>query len=618
MAGRAIQIDITNIRSSDQLMSYALTAQLERLVLETGLSRARIAPLLDKSPSGLCRALRKPTQMDPARFDETAAVLAPRLARTGGLSAHAVRLRRLGDRAALPVKLPPSWAEEVMEKPAEDEFGILTHASTLLQMFMAAKAPLQIERVAGLYEGELQEAVRGLIIIGASPPTPRNVEALILLGGLSGKAFSHVKDSLSEALHQNPFGFRVWRAVTTVLVANQDTPQPQMYADWVRIQLEDAEELRKQSLFPARSLDLEAALAIPPGWVPSEQDWVHEVLTSRIENHDATVRERGTAALGLWERALKPEYESSREDVKKYLRGVIEDFRAEEPEEPEEDGIRLGFRWIASTLEDLLDRDCPVSNTWPNNVCRRVVLDASDYLLTDEAGVPQRVRKGTATLFQHAVLQNAGVHRRHAIDTLLAGSWTSPVAEALARVLRDERSHTWLRCRALFAVSFLQDTSEGVELILEKACQRAKSAVDEASAPNRSVASEMHAALFAVGDCFGVPGEGPKNRARSLRDALAPTIEDLLLRSRQAREQNPELDTNPYDRVARAAAYLITVTANADPQASFDLLKGLQDHPDPATSRLGKWALRNRFDNEGRVRPLYTASVTVSERNDAH
>ena len=38
--------------------------------------------------------------------------------------------------------------------------------------------------------------------------------------------------------------------------------------------------------------------------VPAKDDWVSQALLARARNNEATIRERGTAAMGLWQRAL--------------------------------------------------------------------------------------------------------------------------------------------------------------------------------------------------------------------------------------------------------------------------------------------------------------------------
>jgi uncharacterized protein (DUF58 family) len=122
--------------------------------------------------------------------------------------------------------------------------------------------------------------------------------------------------------------------------------------------------------------------------------------------------------------------------------------------------------------------------------------------------------------------------------------------------------------------------------------------------PPRSHVTEMHAALFAVGDCFGVAGA--EVRARSARDRLQPILEDLASTTEDPR-------ATILRRPARAAAYLLTVTAQprvgGKKDLSEELLEKLTRHADPVTARLSQWALSFRFGPDGEeIRPFLAAA----------
>ena len=465
-------------------------------------------------------------------------------------------------------------------------------------MFMAIPEQEHAHRLARKYSNELKEVVDRLVLIGVSPPTPRNVDALILLGSLAGYAFDVVKDSLDTALRERPLGFRVWRAVTTVVRLTQERPSPALI-EWVRERLEAAEELRKDSLFPARSLDVELAIAIPQDWSSPGDDWVEKVLRTRARNEDASVRERGTAALGLWERAVErhgPKRAAS--EYAEELNSLINDFRAEADNKGED---ALGLKWVADTLEHNLATKQKISTDWPQSgeVCLQVVQEAVDHLGTYYEPIATRVQAPTKTLIQHAVLQNEGVHRRHVIDALAAGGWTSPVTRILNRILNDDRTEAWLRCRALFAMGFVQDRSDEVAGMLQRACRNAiKSLTDDLKNPkvSRGKVSEVHTALFAIGDCFGVAEA--KDQATALRTEFDQdeALLSLLTESKKKVELYP---------VSRAAAYLVTVTAQDQDGSSQRLLREMgSNHRDSTTKRLCEWALK-RFDETGNVRPIH-------------
>jgi len=73
-------------------------------------------------------------------------------------------------------------------------------------------------------------------------------------------------------------------------------------------------------------------------------------------------------------------------------------------------------------------------------------------------------------------------------------------------------------------------------------------------------------------------------------------------------------------RAARAAAYVLTVTAQpsepGEKDISQDLLERLSQHPDPVTSHLSQWALSFRFAPDGTVRPLLAAAEHAKYDDD--
>ena len=134
------------------------------------------------------------------------------------------------------------------------------------------------------------------------------------------------------------------------------------------------------------------------------------------------------------------------------------------------------------------------------------------------------------------ILQNAGVYRRQAIETVATSSWNAQVAWALRALLRTEKAEAWLRVRADFALGYLQRPDPECETSLTGSCEHAyknlrlnkipdSDEIPDDKRPRRSDVTEVQASLFAVGDCFGVAGV--ETRARSARDRLRPILEDL-------------------------------------------------------------------------------------------
>ncbi|MEV0484363.1 hypothetical protein AB0I69_27585 [Streptomyces sp. NPDC050508] len=554
------------------------------------------------------------------RFDLIMSVLG--LDHAGGLSALAVRLRGAHDRRGGPVDphSPAATHRELLSRLSNDEDTVLLQADALVsRLRVASDLGRPVHRQS---TDEIDPVVSRLILIGAAPPTQRNVEALIWLGTLSGYAFELMRERLVETVSTTPLGFRVWRAVTKSVLLNtvntaaaKDSKVDKAAIRSLRVcvqrLLQRAEELRETSLYPGRSLDLELAISLPGGWSdPSDGppgDWVGKVLLDRARNTDATLRERATAAHGLWQRAVQGKGRD-KETVEAEVRALIDEFQDADAR-PD---IAAGMRWTAATLDAVVTEGVEVCNVWPANdeSWFGTVMNAAESLGQDLT-IPEHVRPATRRLFEHALLQNAGVPRRQAIDTIVAAGWAAQVATALIDVLTKERQESWLRIRALFALGFLQCRNQEVRQALVDACVRAAENLSKCDHPDEKPAmvTELHAALFAVGDCFGA--RGAEKEARLVRERLRPTL-DTLVRSDLLTAER----TWP---VARAAAYLLTFTAQGRGGGTAEdlsqvLLKLLAGHDDPVTKQLSTWALRFRFaEDDGSVRPLLDAARLDSD-----
>lgn len=611
-----IRQDVSDVSSPDQLLRFALAGQLEPL-LRRGLTQGMIALGAGFGSSSrnagpaLSRALANgPTAEQLHGLDEIIGTLNPDLDGLGSLSSLALRLsaerRDTIGGSSLAARVPPSWTRKILADSPADEIGVLLQASALLSEFMAAgkmEMPDVIASVRDRHSKEMELLVRRLILVSVAPPTSRNYDAQILLGMLASYAFEPMMDRLDSQLRHSPMSFRVWRAITKLVKLSEGGEHDDTLRDWIRQLITDAEDLRQYSLYAGRSLDLELAITVPAAWSPpgGDDDWVGQALRARATNPDATIRERGTAAMGLWQRALG-EDRSVRERTQDDLRTLIAEFR--NPDRRPD--ARAGLRWLAVTLEHVIDQQVAVCHDWPDvgEDWFRHVQAAADGL-TDRQ-IPAHLLTGARNLFRHMILQNAGVHRREAIETVVTSGLAEPVARALGTLLRTEQSEAWLRVRVQFALGFLQRRDVSVETDLTHACEYAyanlRQGEKQPDGPLRSQVTEMHAALFAVGDCFGVAGA--EERARSARERLRPILTDL------AETQGGRAQV--LRRPVRAAAYLLAVTAQ--PAAgdrkdlSHELLEKMRGHPDPVTAKLSRWALSFRFDPAGPVRPFLAAA----------
>jgi hypothetical protein len=618
-----IRQDVTDISSAGQLLRYAAAGQLEPLI-RRGITQGKIAQGagLGANPriAGpvLAVALKKgPSAKQLRGLDEIIGALAPELDGTGGLSSLALRLsakRRERIEESLAARVPASWTRKILADQDADEIGVLMQASALLSEFMAVErmhAPGIITSIRDRYSKEMELLVRRLILISVAPPTSRNSDAAIMLGMLASYAFEPMRDHLESQLRHSPMSFRVWRAITKLVELSESGEHAEALRVWVRRLIRDAEELRTRSLYASRSLDLELAITVPAAWSPPGDDWVGAALRARARNNDATLWERGTAAMGLWQRALG-EDRPGLGKTEKDLRELIAGFR--------DPGFRpdaaAGLRWLAATLEHVIGDRVPVCNDWPDvdEPWFRNVQKAANEL--DNAGIPDHLLTGTKNLFRHMILQNAGVYRRQAIETVVTSGWNGPVARALGSLLKAEKNEAWLRVRAEAALGYLQRPDMWTETDLTGACKHAYKnlKLDETpddAKPPRSHVTEMHTSLFAVADCFGVAGA--EDRASSARERLRPILEDLAGMTKMPRARNLR-------RAARAAAYLLTVTAQSrvgdKKDLSQELLEKLSCHPDPVTAKLSRWALSFRFAPDGTIRP-FLASAEHGEHDDA-
>jgi hypothetical protein len=611
--------DVTDISSADQLLRYAAAAQLQPLLAEQGFTQewiavgAGLATMPRNAGPILTKALNGSESLTTSQLhglDQIIGALTLNRNSTGSLSSLALRLRAgqhgrtgVGRRgkakeSTLEAQVPPGWTRTILADPPADEIGVLMQASALLSELMAAdkmNTPGAVAALRNHYGKEMELLARRLILISFAPPTSRSYDAQVLLGLLAVYAFDEIKDHLHDALRDSPMGFRVWPAITKLVTLSSDGGRHDRLRAWVRGLIRDAETLRDKSLYGGNSYDLELALAVPAAWSPPDDDWVGGALLARAWDNEATIRERGTAAMGLWQRAFsqeRPDPESTEDD----LRALIAEFRKEPSARPD---AAAGLRWLAATLEHVIDNRVAVCNDWPDvgEPWFRRVQDAATRL--EGSGIPDHLRTGTKNLFLHVILQNAGVYRRWAIETVVTSGMSQQVAQALASLLGAETKETWLRVRAQAALGFMQRFDAAGQTDLTHACLQACENLGDDKVPTRAQVTEVVAALFAVGDCFGA--SGLEERAGRARDDLRSVLIKLV-DSRGALAETLQ-------RAVRAAAYLLAVTAQPGKNdLSRVQLQRLAGHPDPVTSKFSNWILSFRFTADGRIRPLIAAA----------
>ncbi|GLI03592.1 hypothetical protein Pa4123_88700 [Phytohabitans aurantiacus] len=603
-----IEHPIADIGGHESLVRYAAAAQLARLN-EADISQATVAKVLTINAANLSHCLagrQKFTIQTLHEIDKAGVALAPALDHTTGLAQFGVRMRQLLDRESLTASVPPNYFVGTTAR-SEDELHVMTQAAGILDRFLTVeKAGRPIAALRDKHAGQIKDVVERLILIAGAPPTPRNVEAQILLGSLAKYAFEITFGRLEDSLRHTALGFRVWRALTKILLLSQAEQDghgaylSQVLKPRVSRLLSEAAEIRNDSIYPGRSLDLELAIAVPLRWLGSPTS-VTDLLYVRATNPQATLRERATAAHGLWQRAMAAGH-AEHENVQARMATLITHFREAEEQRPD---IASGLRWVATTLDHVVHNRVNLCNDWQQMRVDEPWFEAitkAVEMLTLE-NIPLQVREGTIKLFEHMLLQNAGVERRTAIDAVSAGGYVEPVARALSQVLRDSRTESWMRIRASFALGFMQHRSRTTARSLISACRDACDAVCRADSLTESEINELHTALFAIGDCYGAVGA--EQDAANVRDQLSEHLEHLV--------DDDRLGDERMFPIARALVYLLTFTAQprdrgAPKDLSQMLLEKLQHHNDRVTADFSKWALRFRFGENGEVRPILHAA----------
>jgi hypothetical protein len=187
---------VDDIDDAGQLIRYALTAQLARLD-QHKISETKVASGAGKSSSQLTnwkKGIGSPPDGEVLRsLDSSIVGLAPETEPLGGLNSLGIRLRGLTNQDSLIAHLPASWTWEMLLEDANTEFAVLVQASALLSLFIPIdQARLSPSELRARYkERKIQPLVKHLALIGGAPPTSRNIDALVLLGGLTKCAWDH-------------------------------------------------------------------------------------------------------------------------------------------------------------------------------------------------------------------------------------------------------------------------------------------------------------------------------------------------------------------------------------------------------------------------------------------
>ena len=199
---------------------------------------------------------------------EIIGALAPDLDGTGGLSSLALRLaaerRDKVKGSSLTARVPPSWTRKILtDRARRRDRGPDPGVGAAVGVHGRGQDGCSDSIIRDRYRDEMDLLVRRLILISVAPPTSRNYDAQMLLGMLASYAFELMRDRLEFELRYSPLGFRVWRAITKLVMLGAGGEHAEALRAWVRRLIRDSEELRTCSLNASSSLDLELAISRP-------------------------------------------------------------------------------------------------------------------------------------------------------------------------------------------------------------------------------------------------------------------------------------------------------------------------------------------------------------------
>ena len=510
-------------------------------------------------------------------LDEIFGALRRTLDGTGGLSSLALRLsmeqRDKIDISRLVAHLPPSWTSSLLQHPPADEIEALTQASAVLAAFQTTgkmnTKGLSENAVRDRYSEDLKKLVRRLVAVSGAPPTARNYDAQVLLGLLASYSFDSMKELLEGELKYSPLGYRVWRAITK-LVTLSDLHGSR--ADKLRVWVTRAPGGLRATAGPQHVCGAGAGHGTrcrgAGGVVTSGGGRLGQPALAakgrERERDDPGTRRGSHGAVGTRGPHWPPAHPGAGQG------GPGQTDQGVQPRPGAAVGLPRRPPWIAATLEEVIESGKPVCNDWPSADApwyQRVQRAAREL---DRQAIPDHLLDGTKSLFLHMILQNASTYRSVAIETVVTSGWSEPIARALGYLL-DHEPEAWVRIRAEGALGLLQrphDDKTREHLIracrqafdnleVDKIPQDGRMAPDD-TVPPQALRTEMHACLYAVGDCFGIPDA--EAWAGTTRDELRDVLEVL------AKAQDPR--ARILRRAARAAAYLLTVTAQSCPDGT--------------------------------------------------
>lgn len=539
-----------DISDTDQLIRFAARAQIllatSGEVGRTRSTQAGIARAAGVAPSNLSSALNKamPTSLIQ-KLDVALAAVIPDAPRFGGLVGLATRLT--GDEI-VEVAIPPAWLEDLLSLPLELPSAVLLQSSALLSSLRVVEQETGYISATRAYD--VSSLIRRLVQLGTLPYGGQSDEALVLLGRLSTMFFQSARPHLMQAL-RGPLGHKVWPIADfmTGRVAERSASSELPY--WWRLQFQDMDDLRRLSVNPTHTLDIEAAASTPILWALEDTDWAMRAIWRRAESHETTHREVGAALASLWMRAQARRTSDEVLDRMERLldQRIADSMRLDQSAQSE-------LRWYRDVIHVFERERTKVIRSWPrHHSCVRLIGRASKHL-----GVPEQIADDLRVLLEHALLQSMTFYRHRAIDVIKASGWGRQVAPVLQRVLDDATAERWLRARCISALGGVAPPDPSTHFALLDAYHGSMTSYRRHPLHPQEDGVEVQAALFAIIDAFSMQSY---SAVEEIRRSVERDLWDLF-------ETEPALGDRA-TLLQRAALYFLLTMGESTGKTSLEL-----------------------------------------------
>jgi hypothetical protein len=455
------------------------------------------------------------------------------------------------------IVVPARWADDLLEHPPRSFVEVLLFGEAALAL--TERGPRSNPVLS------LDSILDRLLVLGGLPSV-FGIEALQLIARFADSPATRtiVFERVRKALHESPIGFRAWRAVTLIVRRHVARSDPEALGEIHRRTRELFADLPVNA-HPSRSLDIEVAAATPNDWA-----WANDVLRGESENPETTPRRLASAGLMLWKRTGDG----------RALRASIKRARAGADASPHLDWI---YRHLVSV------RGGNDVALLPDGPPRPLVHSVAKQTYA-EGEVSDRIRGAAQELFEHGVLSNHGLARRHAWDALRTSSLAVATCAGLHSLVHSADVDQFLAERACFAIGFMRVAPRSAEVTLQRVLDMRQDNEDSLGA--------IEAAAWSVGELWA--SDDGSAIPRWAVAALTRLLDDGLP------------DSPAGHRISCAAAYSLSVAA---PVAAKEVLERTsRSATDSMTRRMAKLGADRSAPD--RVVPLVDLHLSVPDPLD--